>query len=202
MIPARLPRAAGAPWPLEPSAQGIARLAQNILGQPYGWGGLFGWRDCSATTRDLLAPFGLWLPRNSGDQAQAGTRFVSLEGLTPAQKEERIQALGLPWLSLLWMPGHIMLYVGAPQGRYLVLHSVWGVKTWHPRFRRGPGPDRPHGYHQLGAGQRPAREGRVLDRAGAGAGFAGATGMVGGGAGVAIRLFVYRERRNTIHKLV
>jgi len=115
----------------------MAGLAQNLLGQPYGWGGLFGWRDCSATLRDLMAPFGLWLPRNSGDQAQAGARFIELAELSPAEKEERIQALGVPWLSLLWLPGHIMLYVGAPQGQALVLHSAWGLKTWRPFIGEG-----------------------------------------------------------------
>ena len=137
LVPARLPRGAGAPWPLELSPEGMAGLAQNLLGQPYGWGGLFGWRDCSATLRDLMAPFGLWLPRNSGDQAQAGARFIELAELSPREKEERIQALGVPWLSLLWLPGHIMLYVGAPQGQALVLHSAWGLKTWRPFIGEG-----------------------------------------------------------------
>jgi hypothetical protein len=28
------------------------------------------------------------------------------------------------------MPGHVMLYLGAPDGEPLVLHSAWGVRTW------------------------------------------------------------------------
>ena len=33
---------------------------------------MFGDRDCSALTRELLTPFGIWLPRNSVAQARTG----------------------------------------------------------------------------------------------------------------------------------
>ena len=35
-------------------------MANRILGQSYGWGGLYE-TDCSAALKDLLS-FGLWLP--------------------------------------------------------------------------------------------------------------------------------------------
>ena len=37
-------------------------------------------RDCSSTLRDLFTPFGLWLPRNSGQQAGEGI-YISLKDL-------------------------------------------------------------------------------------------------------------------------
>ena len=38
------------------------------MGVKYGWGGIDGGRDCSSTIKDLLTPFGIWLPRDSKDQ--------------------------------------------------------------------------------------------------------------------------------------
>ncbi len=128
--PGRIDPGAAARWPMDLCSSDVADLASQLMGRPYGWGGLYGWRDCSALTRQALAPFGLWLPRNSSDQAQAGARRVDLSDLSDADKAERIKALGIPWLTLLWMPGHVMLYVGAPHGSPLVLHAAWGVPTF------------------------------------------------------------------------
>jgi len=116
--------AATMPLPITPAA--VAAVGNRILGQPYGWGGLYGNRDCSATTRDLMVPFGLFLPRNSGDQARCG-RYVDLGGAEGRRLEELVVARARPWITLLWTPGHVMLYVGSRDGRPAVLHSPWGV---------------------------------------------------------------------------
>jgi hypothetical protein len=114
------------PLPLTPAH--IARVANRMIGRPYGWGGLLGGRDCSAVTRDLMAPFGLWLPRNSADQVKAG-QFISLKDLPPDRREQTVIANGTAFLTLLRCPGHIMLYIGARNGRPIVLHAFWGAAT-------------------------------------------------------------------------
>ena len=131
--PCALPLNAAAPFPLPLTPANLGAVARPLLGQPYDWGGQWGRRDCSALTRDLLAPFGLWLPRNSADQAKAGTENIFLEGLGDAEKRALIVKRGIPWLSLLYLPGHVMLYLGAPQGQPLVLQALWGLKTLGPR---------------------------------------------------------------------
>lgn len=125
---ASVPREAAADLPLPMTPRRIAGLAGELVGQPYGWGGLGGKRDCSAMIRDLFAPFGVWLPRNSGDQALYG-RFTGLKDLPAAEKEARIIRQGVPWRTLLWTPGHIMLYIGLRQGKPLIFHNFWSVKT-------------------------------------------------------------------------
>lgn len=132
LVEAVVEREAGARFPLPLSSANVARLAGRLAGQAYGWGGLGGLRDCSATTKDLMAPFGLWLERNSGDQAQSGGRVRDLAGLNAADKRQVILSEGIPLLTLLWMPGHVMLYLGEYQGRPLVFHNMWGL-----RVRRG-----------------------------------------------------------------
>ncbi|MFW5932011.1 MAG: SH3 domain-containing protein [Desulfohalobiaceae bacterium] len=114
------------PLPAEPKS--IADLASRIMGQSYGWGGLYENRDCSALMRDLFAPLGIWLPRNSRDQAQVG-RGVELEDLGPEEKKKRILKQGRPMQSILYMPGHVMLYLGSHQGQPVVLHNMWGLRT-------------------------------------------------------------------------
>lgn len=128
-------QAAAMPLPLTPPA--LAGLAAPLMGQAYGWGGSFGGRDCSALMRDLFTPFGIWLPRNSADQAAAGAQRVDLGGLDPGDKERTVLAQGAPFLSLLYMPGHIMLYLGPAGGRAAALHSVWGLRTLAAGGREG-----------------------------------------------------------------
>ena len=114
------------PMPATPA--NISRAANQMMGQPYGWGGLDGKRDCSATTRDVLAPFGIWLPRNSAAQAKAGT-YIDLTGMSNEDKERAILKSGVPYLTLIWLPGHIVLYVGQYKGHPAVFHNVWGLRT-------------------------------------------------------------------------
>lgn len=130
-----LPPSAAAPLPLPATAANLARVGDSMLGEPYGWGGMYGHRDCSALLLDLYTPFGLGLPRNSRQQGKAG-EYISLEGLSDQDKETAILARGVPFASLLWKPGHIMLYVGELGGRAMILHDVWGLRT-EERGREG-----------------------------------------------------------------
>jgi hypothetical protein len=125
---ALIPKALGVmkPYPITPSH--IARLGNELLHQPYGWGGISGTRDCSATLKDLFAPFGFWLPRDSQDQVSRGI-FTSLEDLPAEEKERSILKDGSPFLTLIRTEGHIMLYIGSYQGRAVVFHNTWGVPT-------------------------------------------------------------------------
>lgn len=125
---ARLAPDEAAPLPLPLTPRAVAGLADQLLGQPYGWGGLYGARDCSSTLQDLFTPFGLLLPRNSAAQSRAGAA-VDLKDLAPAAKEAAIAEHGAPFLSLLHRPGHVLLYLGQRGGRAVALHTVWGVRT-------------------------------------------------------------------------
>ncbi len=125
------------PLPLQPVR--IAALANRLLGQPYGWGGLFENRDCSATVRDLMTPFGIWLPRNSAEQAKSGGTFIDLAKLDVGKKRERLLNEGVPYYTLIWLKGHIGLYLGPDpvSGEPLMLHNIWGVRTKDEQGREG-----------------------------------------------------------------
>ncbi|HAJ27914.1 MAG TPA: hypothetical protein DCG53_11855 [Syntrophus sp. (in: bacteria)] len=115
----------------------LASLANEMIREPYGWGGLQNNRDCSAMIRDLLAPFGIWLPRHSADQASEGGLYVDLSNLSVAEKKKLILARGVPYLTLLWLKGHIMLYIGSRNGEPLVFHNFWSVRTMSEGGRQG-----------------------------------------------------------------
>ncbi len=126
----------GEPWPLPATADRYVRVLDGLLGQPYGWGGMYENRDCSALVQDVQALFGIAMPRNSRAQAQAG-RVVDLSDLDATQKERRILEHGVPLLTIVNLPGHVMLYLGPDPvtGRPVVLHSIWGLRIEEPKGR-------------------------------------------------------------------
>ena len=83
-------------------------------------------RDCSSMIRDFYLPFGIWLPRGSLNQINSG-RNISLAGLTGSEKERLIKEKGVPFLTLVYLKGHIMLYVGKMNGKALMFQDIWGV---------------------------------------------------------------------------
>jgi hypothetical protein len=128
-VEAVIPSGSAASWPLPITDSDLARAVNTLLGDAYGWGGLYGDRDCSALMKDLFAPFGIFLPRNSAEQAAAGDSSEDLSGLPPSEKERALCDRGIPFLTLVHLPGHIMLYLGCRNGRPVVFHSLWGVRT-------------------------------------------------------------------------
>jgi cell wall-associated NlpC family hydrolase len=112
--------------PLPFTADNVARIGNELLKTPYGWGELFRDRDCSATTRDFFLPFGIWLPRNSMSQFTLGP-FVPLARFPNAEKEKFLREQGVPFRTLVHRKGHIMLYAGLMDGRPVVLHNTWAI---------------------------------------------------------------------------
>ena len=106
----------------------IAYISKQLVGEPYGWGGKEKCRDCSALTQDFFSAFGIYLPRNSRQQARSGNEFVSLRGLKAKEKKETILSYAKPFRSMLFVPGHITLYLGEKDGEPIILHNYWGVR--------------------------------------------------------------------------
>lgn len=136
MATALAPLSAARQKPLPLTPMNVAVIGNAMMGQPYGWGGMFAQRDCSAAMRDLFAPFGIWFPRNSSLQGRVGTR-LDLSGLAPDAKEERILRDGVPFFSLVSMPGHVGLYLGGYPKQFggetrevpVMFHNMWGLRV-------------------------------------------------------------------------
>ncbi|MFK0377032.1 SH3 domain-containing protein [Pandoraea sp. NPDC090278] len=116
------------PWTLTP--RHMAQVMKQQIGRPYGWGNTLFYNDCSAETRSLFAPFGVWLPRHSSDQLRAGKRT----DLRNADIDTRLRTLaerGRPLMTLIHINGHIMLYLGNAErdgvSVPMTYQNVWGL---------------------------------------------------------------------------
>lgn len=124
-----LPRKFSAQLPLPGTKANFSNMLNHLQGQPYLWGGLKEGRDCSATIRDLLASFGVWMPRSSGDQIATG-RAIALKSLSPIEKQQFIARNAVPFATLIGYPGHVTLFVGNHQGVPYIFQNAWGLKTY------------------------------------------------------------------------
>jgi len=115
------------PWPY--TGRNAAILLRTLLGRPYGWGNARYHNDCSAELKHFFAPFGLWLPRHSSDQRDAGRPF-DLSGLTLQARLAELSRIGRPYRSLLWIQGHVMLYLGPLEGTsgFMTYQNLWGLR--------------------------------------------------------------------------
>jgi hypothetical protein len=126
----------------------IALQGFKMLHQPYGWGEMFGARDCSRFIMDLFGSFGLMMPRNSKEQARIGIPLGPIEGKTSMGRKSSLDRAA-PLATLLHFPGHIMLYLGKDEGKYYAIHNIWGIqKSGH------------------NAGQRSEKSGPAVERIG------------------------------------
>lgn len=114
--------------PIEFNQKNITNLVNELISEPYGWGELLNHRDCSALTKDYFAPFGINLKRNSYGQT-LDYKYYDLSSLDNKSKKEFIIKNGIPFLTLGYMKGHIMIYIGSKDNEPLFFHNVWGVKT-------------------------------------------------------------------------
>jgi len=101
--------------------------AFKLLGEPYAWGdarmGIFG-RDCSRFVQDVYGVTGIRLPRN-GDQQARVCRTQAV--FTPEMTDEMRRALLVEQVmpgALLFLPGHVMLYLGHLNGEPYAIHNT------------------------------------------------------------------------------
>jgi hypothetical protein len=113
------------PLPFTPA--NVAKVAKEFYNEPYGWGGGYECRDCSATTRDFMGVFGVFLHRNSSKQAKDGEQ-IYIKGLAKKAKKRAIIKNAKPFRSLLYVPGHIVLYLGKYRGEPVIMHTYWGIR--------------------------------------------------------------------------
>jgi cell wall-associated NlpC family hydrolase len=106
------------------TSRAIIEQAFRLLDEPYGWGGAEGFGDCSEFIQAIGLSCGLTLPRSTAGLRRA-LPSAKLNGSTEA-KGQLLNTLPVG-LSLLTLPGHVMLLLGADQGRYYVIHNFYGL---------------------------------------------------------------------------
>ncbi len=114
----------------------LEKIGNQMLKNTYGWGGMFEERDCSSMIREMYTPFGIWLPRNSASQSKKG-EVISFKGLSNEQKLDLIREKGIPFETILYKQGHVLLYIGTYENNPMVLHNIWGIKTIDKKGQKG-----------------------------------------------------------------
>lgn len=117
--------------PLAATPRHLAMLLKALIGRPYGWGNTGFYNDCSSETQSIFAAFGVWLPRHSSTQMSAG-RMTDLSAATPEQRIDYLTKHGAPMRTLIYIGGHVMLYLGNTTRDHqvvpLVYQDVWGLR--------------------------------------------------------------------------
>lgn len=127
-IKSKIPKDIASKKILKLNKQNLKSIINEVKQTNYGWGGIYNQRDCSSMLRDLYAPFGIWLPRNSYQQAQVGKK-ISLEDKSDDEKIDIIKSAAVPFQTLLYKDGHIVLYLGTYEDEIIIFHNTWGIKT-------------------------------------------------------------------------
>jgi len=117
--------------PLAATPKNFIKILNQLKNRPYGWGGAFFFNDCSQEIKSIFTPFGLWLPRNSSKQAQLSSTL----DLSKSSVEDRIRLLkekGHPFMTLIYIGGHIMLYLGNKDidnhmAAAMTYQNIWGL---------------------------------------------------------------------------
>ena len=101
----------------------LIRQAFRFLGAPYGWGGLENSVDCSSFAADIYRTIGIELPRDADAQEAVMEPRWALEDKGGAERYAVFSHV--PPGSLLFLPGHVMMYLGLDDsGDPLVIHAL------------------------------------------------------------------------------
>jgi cell wall-associated NlpC family hydrolase len=104
----------------------ILRQAFRFLGERYGWGHSYNGRDCSGFVSDVYHSMGVQMPRNTSDQS-VSPAFARTHFEPGDSRDERMAAIAaLDVGDLIYIPGHVMMFVGRIDGQPYVIHDTNG----------------------------------------------------------------------------
>ncbi len=104
----------------------LIRQSFRFLGERYGWGHAYNGRDCSGFVSEVYRSMGVQLPRNTSDQAVSPV-FARTHFELSDSREKRMAAVeALDVGDLIYIPGHVMMFVGRIDGRPYVIHDTNG----------------------------------------------------------------------------
>ncbi|MBR6308519.1 MAG: SH3 domain-containing protein [Lachnospiraceae bacterium] len=108
--------------------ENVAKLSFKHLGAVYGWGGAYNGQDCSGYVREVYACFGFNLPRAARTQADyACEKNVDVTKMSVAEKIDILN--DAPIGTLVFFPGHIMMYMGTVDGVPYCISSAGNFST-------------------------------------------------------------------------
>jgi cell wall-associated NlpC family hydrolase len=107
--------------------QNLVTQSFKFLGERYGWGHDYNGRDCTGFIGEIYKSFGLLMPRNSGQQAKGeyGRNNFFAKDTAKADKLKAIEQMEVG--DLIYIPGHVMMYLGHENSTPFIIHDVKGL---------------------------------------------------------------------------
>ena len=106
----------------------IILQAFKLLNCPYGWGGMYGEQDCSRFINMVFRTVGIKLPRNSRIQSQTGIELGNYSEKSEISEKLAVLKSSTGGITIIYLSGHIMLYLGTVNDIPFVIHSTWGYR--------------------------------------------------------------------------
>ncbi|OKY25188.1 glycoside hydrolase [Thalassotalea sp. PP2-459] len=107
--------------------ENIINQAFKFLGERYGWGHDYNARDCTGFIGEIYKTFGILMPRNSTWQGK-GQYGVNINFNHDSTLDDKLTALSnLEVGDLIYIPGHVVMFLGYDQGKPYVIHDVKGM---------------------------------------------------------------------------
>ena len=100
----------------------ISCVCKESLGKKYYWGTIF---DCSGFVRYIFGRFGIILPSNTTNQKEIECLKYNLSGLDYVEKSKIFNEISLG--ALIYMKGHVSMYLGKIDSKYYVVGAVGSV---------------------------------------------------------------------------
>lgn len=86
----------------------------------YSWGGMDKGVDCSSYVSNVYRTFGFMFPRNTLSQNNSVGNIISLSNLS---NKEKLDIIKFDYPSLLYQPGHVMIYLGIVNNKHYIVHA-------------------------------------------------------------------------------
>lgn len=135
--------------PFLPTPHHFALIFNELIGRPYGWGGMYFYNDCASELKNLFTIFGIYLPIHSSNQVSEQQYRIKEEDLSNLTLKDRLDYLkkyGHKFMTIVHIGGHVFLYVGSypnphqpSQKIVLSYQTMWGLRpktTSHTLDRR------------------------------------------------------------------
>ena len=100
--------------------ENVYKLANDYINTSYSWGGKDNGVDCSSFISNLYRTFGFIFPRNTSSQNSSVGSVTNLENKNDTEKLKIIDGTNP---SLLYMNGHVMLYIGVNNNKHYIIHA-------------------------------------------------------------------------------
>ncbi|MGQ4276830.1 SH3 domain-containing protein [Pseudidiomarina sp. E22-M8] len=105
----------------------VINQAFKFLGERYGWGHDYNARDCTGFVLEVYRSMGIDMPRNSSQQGYGSYGDTVVYDENSSNEEKLARLANAKVGDLIYLPGHVVMYIGEIEGQPYVIHDVHGL---------------------------------------------------------------------------